>query len=233
MIKLYSFGKKLGVADPSPFVLKVDAYLRMAGIEFESIANPNNLSKAPKSKLPFIDDGGKIIADSQFIFDHLKQQYGNNLDGELTTEQQAQVYLLTKSLDENLYFSLVHSRWLSDDTWPIIKNTFFGKLPFPLKYIVPGIVKKGVAKSLKGQGFGRHTNEEILDISKQSFQALSDLLADQAYFFGETPCSFDAAAFGLLAQFILVEYSNPFNDLARSFPNLVNYCKQVEKQYYS
>ncbi|MEA1888330.1 MAG: glutathione S-transferase family protein, partial [Pseudomonadota bacterium] len=62
MIKLYGFGNNFGVADASPFVLKVDAYMRMAGIQFENIPGLVNLRKAPKGKLPFIDDNGKIIA---------------------------------------------------------------------------------------------------------------------------------------------------------------------------
>lgn len=67
MIKLHGFGARLGVADPSPFVLKVDAYLRVTGTAFDRVNSLNNLSKAPKGKLPFIDDGGQIIADSQII----------------------------------------------------------------------------------------------------------------------------------------------------------------------
>ncbi len=233
MIKLFSFGEKFGVADPSPFVLKVDAYLRMAGIEFESIARASNLGKSPKGKLPYIEDNGNIIADSQFIFDYLKQQYGNSLDGKLTDKQQAQAYLLTKSLDENLYFALVYSRWLRDDTWPLLKQAFFGKLPIPLRYIVPGIVRKGVAKSIKGQGLGRHSNEEITQVCKNSFEALTELLGEQKYFFGENPSSFDAAAFALLAQFILVDYANPVNELARTFKPLIDYCDRIQTEFYS
>jgi hypothetical protein len=57
MIKLYSFGPSFGVADPSPYVLKVDVYMRMANIEFTSVPDVKNLQKAPKGKLPFITDG--------------------------------------------------------------------------------------------------------------------------------------------------------------------------------
>ncbi|NRA22809.1 MAG: glutathione S-transferase N-terminal domain-containing protein, partial [Oceanospirillaceae bacterium] len=114
MIKLYSFGPHFGVADPSPFVLKVDAYLRMAGIEFENISDPNNLSRAPKGKLPFIDDQGELIADSQFIFTHFQDTPQTDLDLHLNEQQKAIAYLTAKSLDENLYFVLVYSRWLRD-----------------------------------------------------------------------------------------------------------------------
>lgn len=57
MIKLYGFGKRFGVVDGSPFVVKVDLYMRMASIEFEVESDFNAIKKSPKGKLPFIEDG--------------------------------------------------------------------------------------------------------------------------------------------------------------------------------
>ena len=116
MVTLFSFGPNLGMPDPSPFVLKVDAYLRMTGIEFKHLSRMSNLRKSPKGKLPFIEHQGKVVADSQFIFEYLKREFGDTLDEQLTDEQKAIAYLVTKSLDENLYFALVYSRWAFDDT---------------------------------------------------------------------------------------------------------------------
>ena len=69
MISLYSFGPALGVEDPSPFVLKVNAFMRLSNIPFENIGTFNNIQKAQKKKLPFIKDGANIICDSFFILD--------------------------------------------------------------------------------------------------------------------------------------------------------------------
>jgi glutathione S-transferase len=233
MIKLYSFGKKFGVADPSPFVLKVDAYMRIAGVQFESIAHPNNLRKAPKGKLPFIDDNGSLVSDSQDIILHLKKNPEHDLDHHLTNEQKAISYLVTKSLDENLYFILVYSRWMRDDTWPTIKKAFFGKMPFPLKQIVPGIARKQIIKNLKGQGIARHSNEEILKLLHFSLKALTDLLGNKTYFFGDKISSLDATVYGLLAEFTLVTLENPFNTITNGYPCLVKYCKNIHGKYYS
>jgi len=233
MIKLYSFGENFGVTDPSPFVLKVNTYMRMCKIEFESIAHPKNLNLAPKGKLPFIEVDGEKIPDSQQIIAHLKKRPEQDLDSHLNDEQKAIAYLVTKSLDENLYFVLVHSRWLRDDTWPTIKNAFFGKLPFPLKQLVPGIVRKQIRKGLKGQGIGRHSNQEMQQILRCSLQALSDLLGAKKYFFGDKPSSLDATVYAFLAAFILVNLDNPFNTIAKGYPNLVDYCQRVNAEYFS
>jgi glutathione S-transferase len=106
MIKLYSFGSGFGVTDPSPFVLKVDAYMRMANIEYQNIPDDSNIRKAPKGKLPFMTDRDKTIADSEFIIAYLQEKYQVKLDAHLSAEQKATAYLFGKSLDENLYWCL-------------------------------------------------------------------------------------------------------------------------------
>ena len=232
MIKLYSFGSGFGVPDPSPFVLKVDSYMRMANIEFEIIPDVGNLRKAPKGKLPFIVDGDITVADSQFIISYLQNKFHVELDSSLSDEQNGIAYLIGKSLDENLYWCLVYSRWVKDDTWPHIKEAFFGSMPFPLKFIIPVLARKGVISALQKQGLGKHSDEEIKIIAQQTFQSLSDILGKKTYFFGETPCTFDATAFAFLSQFISVSLNNQFNDLARDYGNLVAYCNNIRAKYY-
>ena len=53
MIKLYKFGQVGDVADASPFCVKVEAYLRLADIPYETVSGPQYLRKAPKGKLTF------------------------------------------------------------------------------------------------------------------------------------------------------------------------------------
>lgn len=232
MITLHGFGANFGLADPSPFVLKVDVYLRMAEIEYEFNSSSKNLGNAPKGKLPFIQDDDRIIADSQAIIQYLENKNSQCLDEKLSAQQKAQAYLITKSLDENLYFCLVYSRWLMQDTWPIVKKAFFGFLPPVIRDIVPAMVRKKIKRNLDGQGLARHSEQEILAICRLSFQALSDLIEGKPYLFGERPSTLDASCFAHLAGFILVDIDNPFNRLAKEFPVLVNYCKSIKENYY-
>jgi glutathione S-transferase len=76
-MKVYGFGSKLGVEDPSPFVMKVITWLKMKEIPFEYVGDPSQLSSSPKGKLPYIEDEGVIVADSAFIFEYLDKEYGS------------------------------------------------------------------------------------------------------------------------------------------------------------
>ncbi len=232
MITLYSFGPNLGLADPSPFVLKVDCYLRATGLEYETRPDFGNLKKAPKGKLPFIVDNGKTIPDSTHIIAYLKETYGDQLDQELNPEQKAIAHALCRMLDENLYWCMVYSRWIDDTGWSVIKPAFFGMLPFPLKVLIPTLARKGVKKSLYLQGFGRHKKDELLQIAKKDLTALSDLLGTKDYFLIDKVTTLDICAFGFLAQFIVPEFESEFNKLAKSYPNLVAFVERMKNQYY-
>ena len=80
MITLYSFGPGFGLPDPSPFVTKAEVLLKMAELPYRS--DTTGFKKAPKGKLPYIDDGGEIISVSTFIRWHLERKY--NIDFDLT-----------------------------------------------------------------------------------------------------------------------------------------------------
>ena len=58
MITLYTFGPAFGLPDMSPFVTKAEMLLKLAGLDYRT--DSNGFSKAPKGKLPYIDDDGDV-----------------------------------------------------------------------------------------------------------------------------------------------------------------------------
>ena len=212
-------------------MVKVDTYLRMAGLEYDYEGGMQNLKKAPKGKLPLLEDDGRIIPDSEIIIDYLKNEKGADIDHWLNDEQRAVAHLVTKSLDENLYWCLVYSRWVNQETWLKVKDNFFSGMSFPLKVILPPLLRSGVKSSIKKQGMGRHSEEEILAIANKSFASLEQMLGDKDYFFGDQPCSLDATVYGHVACFIRSELENRFNQDARQYNKLVDFCNRIATNY--
>ncbi|MBL4802707.1 MAG: glutathione S-transferase family protein [Emcibacter sp.] len=234
MIELFKFGSVGPVCDPSPFCAKVEAYLKMANLPYETHSGTEHMQNAPKGKLPYIKEDDKLIADSSFIFKYLKEKHGDILDGHLSDEQKATTHAYMKMIDENLYWTIVHSRWQLDHNWIILKDWFFSTLPFPLKLFVPGMVRKSALKGLKSHGMGRHSDAEIAEIGDWDLRALSDLLADKEYFFGDHPSSLDATAYGILAQmYLLKDFTAPIYDKARKYKNLMDYTNRIHDKYFA
>ncbi|WP_111979014.1 glutathione S-transferase C-terminal domain-containing protein [Algibacillus agarilyticus] len=232
MITLYGFGPRFGVTDASPFVLKIDAFLRLTSLEYQTKTGLGYMRKAPKGKLPFIKDDETRVSDSFFIIQHLKRKYNLEIDAHLTKEQVATSHLITKSLDENFYWCIIYSRWIREDTWPILKQTFFSKFPFPIRYIAPIVARRKIKQTFIKHGMGLHNDAEIMDIAQETIESLAHLLGSQSYIFGDKPSSLDASVFAFLAELILVDLTNPMCELARSYDNLVAYCHRINELYY-
>ncbi len=233
MITLYGFGNAFNVADPSPFVLKTDAFLRMAKIPYQYKGSLKYLRTSPKGKLPFIKDNNKTICDSEFIFAHLKEKYDVALDEWLTEEQAALSHIVQTSLNEHLYWCVVYARWIEKDGWDQSQNELFRRLPAYLKPIAKRVARKKVRRKLNEQGLGRHSKSEIESILRKYLAALATLLDGKNYLMGDQPCTLDAAAFGMLAQLIIVPVNGHFNAVAREYQALVDYCDRILANYYS
>ena len=120
MITLYQFASTWGIPNLGQFNVKVETYLRMVDLPYEVVATMP--LKAPKGKLPFIEDDGEKIADSHFIVEYLKEKYGDRLDSHLITEQRAIMTAMQRLLEEHLYWIGMYARWqYTDENWQIIK----------------------------------------------------------------------------------------------------------------
>jgi glutathione S-transferase len=231
-IKLYQFPAAFGLPNPSPFCMKVETYLRMAGLDYASRYGMYQL-RAPKKKLPYIKDGGRIVADSHLIIDYLKATYGDRLDAALTPAERAQGTAILRTLEDSLYWVLLYARWIDARGWRLTRPAFFGALPAPLRLFVPLLARRALAQQLHAQGIGRHPPEAIYAIGAADIAALSLLLGGQSYFLGAEPSSVDAAAYSFLANILDVPLDTPLLQAARAHPNLAAYCARMRARYYA
>jgi glutathione S-transferase len=231
MIILYQFPPAFGLPNASPFCLKLELYLRMAGLPYRN-RYTLELHRAPKGKLPWIDDDGTALADSGLIIDYLKGRYGDTLDRDLTPVQRATALAITRLLEEHLYWTVLHDRWISAVGWKMTRPGFFGAMPWPLRVIVPWVARRGIRAELHGHGMGRHTPEQIHALGVADVDALAELLGDKACFLGSQATSVDAVAAAFLANIVMVPLESPIKRAAAAHPNLVAYCRRMAQQYF-
>jgi glutathione S-transferase len=231
MIKLYQFAPAWDVPNLSPFCVKVETYLRMAALPYEVIAAIP--LQGPKGQLPFIEDNGKRIGDSQFIVEYLKQTYGDRVDGHLTPAERAASNAMQRLIENHLGWAFVFARFgKRDENWAENKRAIFGKLPPVVRDLVAAVARRQILKEMRGHGMGRHTEEEIYLLGRQDLDALSDYLGAKSWFMGEQPSTLDASAFGLLANILWVPIESPLKEHLSSLRNLTAFCERVRERYY-
>jgi glutathione S-transferase len=232
MIRLFQFAPAFGLPNASPFCMKMETYLRMAGLPFE-LVNSGDVMKAPKRKLPYIDDGGTVVADTSFVIDHLKGRYGDPLDAALTPLERALATAFQRLIEENLYWALVHTRWADGAGWAKTREAFFGAMPAPLRWFVPALARRGLLTEMRGHGMGRHSAAEIHAIGCRDVTAIADFLGDKPFMLGEQPTSLDATAHAFLANLLWAPVDSPIQRHAQARPTLQAYCQRMKSRYFA
>lgn len=125
----------------------------MSGLPFE--VEIGDMRKVPKGKLPYMRDGGAVVADRAFIQRHLERNYGVDFDEGLSAEQRAAGWALTKMCEEHLYWAMVDARWSIDANLDKGPRQFFAAAPAPLRRFIVAKVRRDMKRTLHGQGFGR------------------------------------------------------------------------------
>ncbi len=229
MITLCQFAPVPGwEVNASPFCLKVETYLRCAGLPFRAEATLP--MKAPKGKLPFIiDEDGRRIPDSGQIVAHLEATRGALLDGGLSQEQRARGHLIRRTCEESLYFVLLYSRWFDEDGWRLVKPAYFHDLPAPLRLILPDLIRRRLRRDALGQGLLRHSRDEIYALGCADLDALAAALGDRAFFVADRPSSADVCAYAFLANILKAPLRNPLRDRAKSHERLASFVSHIDQ----
>ncbi|KAI6171169.1 hypothetical protein M3Y97_01070000 [Aphelenchoides bicaudatus] len=218
-IYLVQFPRCGSIISTSPFAIKLETWLRFTGLPYTNISNEFTIGSA-KGQIPFIELNGRQFADSQAIIDMLKEKYHVQIDDGLTARQQAEVRSLKVFIEESTQRIAVYDR-------SRVKKWAF-------KNFINGQVQKQLRTALHAQGLGRNSPAEVDEIAKKDLTALSTLLGDKNYLYGDRPTTIDSSLFGTLVSLwdppLNSEAIKPF--MQEHTPNLVAYIKRIKQEYW-
>lgn len=226
-IELWQFPPAFGLMNPSPFCMKVEVFLRLAGLPYRC-SNGKLPTAGPKGKLPVLRDGGQLVPDSQAIITHLQQRYGNQMHPALAAPETAVQHALRRMLEEHTYFGEMWARWVNDAGWAVVGPTFFAKLPPVLRSIVPPLIRRKMRRDVWGQGMGRHAKDEIAARLMADLDATAEILGAQPYFAGNDPGAIDACTYAFLANLLWAPFESPVRAHALGKRNLVDYAERMK-----
>lgn len=231
MLELTAYAPAFGEPTGSPFTNKALCLLEHSGQAY-TVKHTNDPRKAPKAKLPVLQHGGKLIPDSDDIRDHLENIFGLDYDAGLDAQQRAVSRAVIRMVEENIYFALLCDRWIDEANWPTVKAEFFGFMPFPMNLFVPNLVRKSTIAQAKAQGMGRHSAPERVARVNKDFKALSALLGDQNFLFGDKPTGADYSAVPMLRALNSFPRPTPMQQALRSHANLPGYLERGKAAMY-
>ena len=232
LITPYTIGPPFGLTDPNPFVTKAEVLLKMAGMPYRTDSSMAAFRKAPKGKLPYLDDNGAIVADSTFIRWHIEKKYGIDFDAAYDGRERATAWAVEKMLEDHTYWAVVFERWLMDENFERGPRRFFDQAPAPIRPLIVAMVRRKVRRNLHAQGFGRHTPEGIPALGIRSIEAVANIPGDRPYLLVDAPCGADATAFAFVAGVLCPVFESPVRRAAETRANLVAYRDRLMQCFY-
>lgn len=233
MLKIYGFGKTDSLPDLSPFVMKTMLLLKLASIDFTVDTSTGGFRRAPKGKLPYIEDDGVIIADSTLIRFHLERTRGIDFDAGLTPDQRAQSWAYEKLCEDHLMWISARHRWQDEANFARGVGAFFDTVvPAPMRGVAKWMIRRDIVKRFWQQGVGRYSEAELAALGARDVEALALAIGDKPWLMGDTPCAADAAVFANLALLMDEATASPTRDAALAKPNLVAYRDRIMQRYF-
>lgn len=229
-IKLFQFPRMLGIPNLSPFCCKLETWLRIAGVPYEVVDTPDP-RKAPRKKLPFIEDAGVRIADTSLIVDHLARTRGVDPDARLNDAQRATALLVQRTLEEHYAFVLAYTHFVRDEGWRHTRARF-DALPAVVRPLVCRRVRGRIREILWQQGLLRLSHEEIVQSALRDWRAVQAMMGAGPFFFGQEPTGVDAIVFGALATTMLTPIESPIRDFLRSQAVFVAYVERMRARFF-
>lgn len=224
MITLYSYPDLFGLEDNNPYGLKIFAFLRLCKLPFEH-RHILDTKQAPRGQLPYVDDDGEAIGDSDAIIAHLKRKYALPIDDALTDPQRDTDHMVRRTLDD-LYWVMSYSRWRDDRYWPSFMAALLRTHP-DLKEADLQAARKYNFDRYYYQGIGRYAPEDVYARGIGDLTVLSNLIGDKATVFGGTPVSTDAGIYGFVASIYGYDIDTPLKRFVLSRANLVRQVNTV------
>ena len=224
MLTLYSYPGLFGVADNNGYGLKVYAFLRLAGVPFrhEHIVDT---SQAPRGQLPYVDDDGEIIGDSETILAHLVRKRGLTIDAGLSEAERDRNVLIARLLDD-LYWVMSYSRWKDDRYWPAFRDAMLREHP-GLTEATLQRAREYNAQRYHFQGIGRYEPDDAMARGLADLGVLARAIPATGWVHGPQPTSIDAGIYGFVANIFFYDIDTPLKRFVVAHDHLVRHCRAV------
>ncbi|EAW12281.1 glutathione S-transferase family protein [Aspergillus clavatus NRRL 1] len=229
----------------SPFVIKLEARLRFAGLAYESKAGSTR--SGPKGKIPYIEIAAAdahaptALSDSTLIIKELVARgMLPDLNAGLAPAQQAHDLALRALMEEKLCLYHMRERWV--DNYYTMRDHILSTLPAPVRVLVGLLIYRGVRATLHGQGTGRFTADEIRVFRREIWERVNGLLvaAKAAWrggepfwvLGGEGPSEADFTVFGFIVSVLVCDAAPESRAVVAEFPVVMEYAERIHDRFF-
>ncbi|MBV9969092.1 MAG: glutathione S-transferase family protein, partial [Xanthobacteraceae bacterium] len=180
---------------------------------------------APRAQLPYIDDDGHLVGDSDAIIAYLIDKHRLPIDAALTAGQRTTDLMIRRTLDD-LYWVMSYSRWKDPRFWPLFRDAVLRAHP-SLTTEDMAAAQAYNFERYRYQGIGRYEPADAYRRGTADLAAVASLVGEDGFVFGAQPVSADAAIYGFIANIYFYDIDTPLRQVVASHAALVRHCRAM------
>lgn len=234
VVVLHMISRAKSCPNLSPFVIKLETFLRMAHIDYiVDFEEPQSY----KGKTPWITINGQEVTDSQLCIEYLTKLLDKSQSKHLTPEEKSIAHAFQVMWDEHFYFGLLMDRYVYQQGKMAFKNMDvpIPKILMPLaKPILKVLVKHLVSRQCYHQGMGRHEQKDVESLSMADVEATSLHLGNKPFLMGDMPTEVDCTLFANMVMLMYCAQDALVYKVAceTKYKNLIQHMKRMKKRYW-
>lgn len=224
-----------GIADFSPFVNRVENYLKLLNIRYVKRTS-FTLAENPRHKMPYANVYGEMVDESSRIIEMFQRKLDIDPDYGLTKNQIATGTMLRTLLSDAFYFVMLHALVDTKAGHVTIRELMSQDICFPP--LRPILVRYMIAlehENLWGQGYGRYPESFVVEKAFHQMQAVSTVLGKRKFILGTAdPTVYDTDLYAFLSVCFLLPSNTPswIQAMKRKFPNLLDHTQRMQAMLY-
>jgi glutathione S-transferase len=224
MITLYQF-------EISPFCDKIRRILQVKCVPY-TVRNirvtetATTLRKVnPIGKVPCLDDGGHLVADSTDIAHYLEERYPEPRLIPTAPRERALCHMLEDWADESLYFYEVRMRFGFPSNTKRTVDRLLKDEPALIRKVAPLVVPTMMKRVGQQQGIGRKPEAVVVRDVERHADAVQDWLEGREWLVGEALSLADISVF---AQLACIRETQEGGSVVAARPALARWMERVD-----
>jgi hypothetical protein len=136
------------VCDQSPFVARVECFLRLHGIPYIKNATKGLRENPHRQKMPVANVKGTMVDDSQRIIDTIKQKF-SIVDATLSPNDRAMTFTIRQLLFQSFYFVSLYNAFATEEGVAARRAVFirqFGRILGEMILVIEYIVFMSISR---------------------------------------------------------------------------------------
>ncbi|OXA55142.1 failed axon connections homolog [Folsomia candida] len=231
VVTMHAIPRGGAVSHSSPFVVKLETWMRMAKIPYETDLTLAD-AHGPKGRFPWISLNGQHLGDSHLIIDFLKKKFNIQLGDEYSKEQLAIGATIRIMMDDHFFWGIALYRYVYG-SFSSLRQVMGKFVPAWRTWLLRLYMGTQFSTRSKGHGIGLHSWKEIEQLTLQDLKLLSELLGNKKYILGDTPCEYDASVFGHLVQVMWGSPGSIYQEaVEKDLKNLKYYTIRIKETFY-